>query len=480
MAAQSLQRPLTVKFTKRNIPKVTESEIVEGLREIINIEDIKAVQITPYECRVTLTSDDTKEKVKNEGINIGNVHVLAQDADTSVTNVTVKDAPVEMEDRLITTKLSQFGQIVQGSMRRGKIKNTEIENGTRYLQLLNVQDVVPSEIEVGSYTLRVFCDNGKTQCIHCTMVDHPSYRCPAKRIRNTEQRTCNNCFSVGHMAYECTNEIVCRHCGQSGHKQYDCEEWKESRWFESGRRQMVPGYNRYRRYQTADTVRDEQQDEVFFTESVRQKSTLLIGDSVIGAMKAGKSNVSIHAESGARIADMNRLAHTDITPDSVSEVVVHLGINDVFDDEVEMEDVYIETNQQIQKLKHQYQGKPLILSSVLPIKGQNKAGNTRVKQYNHYLQRLCQTETDTHYQNNEGLVMNKGQINETLYRKKDGKGVHLNDDGLKLLAQHIGRTVKIIRDQTEQREGERKRGRSNESSTPPSAHLKGVKHNRIG
>ena len=56
---------------------------------------------------------------------------------------------------------------------------------------------------------------------------------------------------------------------------------------------------------------------MFYTESVRKKSTLLIGNTVIGATKAGENNVSIHAELGTRIADMNRLAHTKVTNDNL-------------------------------------------------------------------------------------------------------------------------------------------------------------------
>ena len=53
----------------------------------------------------------------------------------SLTNVTVKDAPYEMPDDEVIAALglADYGNVVEGSIRRGKVKQTSIENGTTYL-----------------------------------------------------------------------------------------------------------------------------------------------------------------------------------------------------------------------------------------------------------------------------------------------------------------------------------------------------------
>ena len=109
------------------------------------------------------------------------------DSDKTVTNVTVKDAPVEMNDIAIGTALTPHGQVVQGTIQRGYIKKTKIENGTRYLQMINVKDVVPIQIQIGTYVVRVYCDNNKTECRYCTKTDHPCYNCPSKVIKDKKK-----------------------------------------------------------------------------------------------------------------------------------------------------------------------------------------------------------------------------------------------------------------------------------------------------
>ena len=474
--ATQLKRPLTVHFSKKNLLKVVEKDIILGLKQVVEVNEIKAVQLTQWECRVTFTCEDAKEKVKNYGINIGHQHVTPQDADMTVTNVTVKDAPVELDDKLITTCLSDYGQVIQGSVKRGVIKDTEIQNGTRYIQMLNVEGTVPNEIEVGSYTIRVFCDNGKTQCIHCAKTDHPSYRCPSRQRKET--RKCNNCYGEGHLAFECQNDTVCRYCGQTGHKQYDCEEWREVK----GRRDTRSLWRR------EDSHRREEKDVFVMqgeninkepsAESHRMK-TVLIGDSVVNGMRTGKSNVTVHSEPGARVENMNEILDLEENMENVKELVVHLGVNDICDEKVDITDTYIMVTQQVQKIKEKITGRPIVLSSVLPVKGKGKEKeNIKVNQYNNYLKRLSDKEEDVYYQENREIVLNtNSEIDEGVYRKKDNKGIHLNDEGTRRLAQHIGKTIREIREEGEK--NEKKRPRSDTSGTPPSAQKKTAKQTKV-
>ena len=88
-----------------------------------------------------------------------------------MTNATIEDALIELKNDVITTSLSAYGHVVPGSLRMGKIRGSNILNGTRYVELLDVEN---TEISMAEYTARVYCDNGKTECKHCGDTSHPS------------------------------------------------------------------------------------------------------------------------------------------------------------------------------------------------------------------------------------------------------------------------------------------------------------------
>ena len=67
---------------------------------------------------------------------------------------------------------------IPGSLRRGYIKDTHVENGSRYLQILNCIPTLPNRTKFGRFEVRVFADNNRTECVHCgKKKQHPSYSC---------------------------------------------------------------------------------------------------------------------------------------------------------------------------------------------------------------------------------------------------------------------------------------------------------------
>ena len=79
----------------------------------------------------------------------------------NITHVTVKDAPIEISNVVLFKVLARFGEVVLSSMRLGKIRGTETLNGTRYLDMRDVQGPVPVDLNADEFPIRVFCDNGK-------------------------------------------------------------------------------------------------------------------------------------------------------------------------------------------------------------------------------------------------------------------------------------------------------------------------------
>ena len=110
-----------------------------------------------------------KQRLISSTITIKNKELSLNDVDRSITHVTVKDAPYEMNDMVVTSALAAYAEVVKCSIRRGKVKDSEIETGTQYMSLYDAKDIVPSTVTVGDFDLRVFCDNNRTECKHCEL-----------------------------------------------------------------------------------------------------------------------------------------------------------------------------------------------------------------------------------------------------------------------------------------------------------------------
>ena len=126
-----LTRPLTVRFTTRHFSRLGHEEVLASVEENLNGADVKAIQITESACFVTLASREAKESLLSSGISVRNVFNDCFDVDQIITNVTIKDAPFELSDSYILHHIQIYGDIIENSVRRGKIKGTEIETGTR-------------------------------------------------------------------------------------------------------------------------------------------------------------------------------------------------------------------------------------------------------------------------------------------------------------------------------------------------------------
>ena len=120
--------------------------------------------------------------------------------------------------------MRKFGDVVENSLRRGKIRGTEIETGTRYIQLTNCKEAIPIQTSFGRFKVQLFSDN-KTDCRICGETDHPFFRCPEKESK----RKCFRCKSPSRLTKDCMNDIVCNYCLEKGHKKSECEEYIKSR-----------------------------------------------------------------------------------------------------------------------------------------------------------------------------------------------------------------------------------------------------------
>ena len=113
-----------------------------------------------------------KEKLITEDISLRDRTVQFLDVEKTMTNVSIKDAPYELDNSYIATQMLKYGEVIPGSVRRAYIKYTHVENGSRYLQILNCIPTLPNITKFGRFEVRVLAENNITEGIHCGKKNH--------------------------------------------------------------------------------------------------------------------------------------------------------------------------------------------------------------------------------------------------------------------------------------------------------------------
>ena len=138
-----VNRDLSIHFSRRFFNGLNHTEILDAVKSVVSRDNINAIQLTEKNCVVSMKEKSQKDLLLSVGITIWDRSVSFVDVDKQLTNVTIKDIPYEISDTFIATNMTKFGQVIEGSFKRGVIKYTNIENGTRYLQLLDCVPVLP-------------------------------------------------------------------------------------------------------------------------------------------------------------------------------------------------------------------------------------------------------------------------------------------------------------------------------------------------
>ena len=434
---EKINRNLSVHFNSKLFTGIKHEDILSELENEINLEDIKSIQMTEKSCIVTLKSEQAKYKILNSEISLKNRSVNFFEIDKNVTNVTIKDAPCEVSDQFIATHMSKYGQVINGSIKRGVIKGTNIENGTRYVQILNCAPILPVRTNFGRFEIRLYADNNRTECSYCQQTNHPYYRCPTKP---TSIKTCYNCNKQGHIAKYCKYDILCKHCGECGHIQRDCPAHKD----ETARKEygdyfheIIEGRNTRDNSSLDDeTERKDtsgQADSNPTTDDNNSVNVLLGASNCkrLGKVSPNCINASISGATLENIDETIKLAKSKVFDKTVDKVVISLGTNDITKSKGDHDQVNINLTHAIHQVKCNFPNSVVGICTILPRKGKGPnitKCNDTVLNVNIFLKKLCireQIECVDAYE----LFTKQGNVLKSLFDNTDSSGVHISVEG---------------------------------------------------
>ena len=440
---RTITRSTSVHFYHKFLRGVSHDEVLPGLYCVIDQKKIKAVQITDKACVITLNEEDSKNKLLQSAISVKGKTVKLMDVENTITNVTVKDAPVEMPDHVIIAHLTKYGHILQGSCKRGYIKGTDIENGTRYLKIINCIQHLPVFTSWGRFNVRLFADNGRTPCMYCNAYDHPSYRC---MNRAPKLKECFICGMTDHLKYNCPNKQSVDNFNQYGEYMHDIEEGKEESDDESLYGSVDEKENIEQQHDDDETL--EKQTHGAETDENKDPNpglNVILGASNctrITTQTTHEPSIINAAISGITLALVDKsiqLASKQIdeTPEgNVEHVIFNLGTNDVTRSGQDADKVKIAFTEAIQTTKSEFQDVPIGVCSILPRKGKSNkiaAYNGTTKQVNSFIAKMCEKDEQLTFINLDDVFLNNNIPIKAYYDLKDNTGVHISTEGAEVM-----------------------------------------------
>ena len=522
-------RPLAVRFSLRGLSRLEHEEVLVGLEDNIDPSSVRAIQITENACFVTVDSRETKEKLLLEGVNIRGTYNEFFDAERVITNVTIKDAPYELSDSFIIEEMKSFGDVIEHSLRRGKIRGTEIETGTRYIQMVNVRNILPVKAKLGRFNVRIYSDN-KTECKICSNVGHPFYRCPNKE--KPKPLFCSKCKGDDHLFRDCQNDFVCNFCSDTGHKQSECEAYKATQLYGDYAHDVTEGQRADREGSNAgsyiedtgesdEQVRDVQQNldsalggdaetgedsqslkdtcminpaesnaasdvnnipisktETTFERLSKERIFLVIGDSNsqrIHFKDPDVKNVSMSGGSAINIDELLSRAVAEAGDKAVKRIVVHLGTNDITRYKADANQVILEITTAMNKIREKFPSSEIAFSSIPHRRGKSNITlnlNNSIKMVNEFFLKMAKREKYLCFLNNDDYLLKGGVPVPSMYDSSDARGVHVSTKGATFLEDNMqcffdsGESSEL--DIDVETPSNRKRNRSVMSNTPPS------------
>lgn len=327
--------------------------------------------------------------------------------------------------------------MVDGSMKRGKIGGTNIENGLRYATLTNLEEdaVIPVSCRIGRFEIRLVCDQNRD-----------AQRKPAAAAARV--RRCFRCLSTSHMRHECQNDVVCNYCGQSGHLQKDCEDHMELELGQPLEEQIQDQLHIDGGKADGGAEADSNDDE---NDTFRDASgnaepqtdcrAVILGASLVKHVVLDmKGKALLVAKSGtcaSEVEDLLQVAEAKLEAAQVEKVLMHLGTNDLSRAHGEVDAVKVNLVHAVTKVKEFFPAAVIGVAAVPPRKGKGtnvQKFNSDAKSVNKYLKTLANSDSSLEFLDTYSVFAPGGEhVVKRLYSDRDDSGIHFSPEGIKTL-----------------------------------------------
>ena len=140
--------------------------------------------------------------------------LIPNNAERSLSFLTVYDAPYELSDVAIIHRLSPYCEVVWH--RRGTYRDSVcggVFNGLRHYRI-RIKNAIPSYLRFGKFLIRLYHDGQSPTCRRCNRQGHKAAEC-----RST---VCFNCEGLGHVARDCIKPMYCCVCKSGQHLARAC------------------------------------------------------------------------------------------------------------------------------------------------------------------------------------------------------------------------------------------------------------------
>ncbi|CAG2212093.1 unnamed protein product [Mytilus edulis] len=422
--------------------------VLSNVREDVTVDRILAYSIGPipsalfdddgtmWKLHSNPKNPESKDRLAAQGIALRDRSVKFYEVESLITHVTIKDAPYELDNLYIVAQMLRFGKVVPGSLKRGVIKGTNIENGSRYIDILECDTVLPNRTSFGRFEVRLFADNNRTPCIYCHITGHPSYRCKDKPSLMNQKR-CYNCCGIGHVASACTSEAYCSYCNANGHARRDCEQYKQ----ETEKKELGsygPEILEGRQDNTKNIHTDEDDKESIASDNTnceRETVSVLLGASNcirLGHIDDSVVNASISGGSFDKIEQNIDLAFQKTENKDIEKVVICLGTNDISRNKSDSDQINLLVTSAVNRVKSSFPEAQIGLCNIIPRKGngaQFQKINETTKNVNSFMKKLCVREQFVAFVDINDQFYKHGAVIRTLFDKNDSSGVHVSTEG---------------------------------------------------
>ncbi|KAK3083605.1 hypothetical protein FSP39_000185 [Pinctada imbricata] len=430
-----ISREMSVHFYHKFIKGVTHADVVDSLKDIEMETSVISIQITEERCVITCKDIETKHALMVKGLDIKNRNVQLLDVEKTVTNVTIKDAPYELRDEVIVTFMSQFGQVVPSSVKRGTIKGTEIENGTRYLNIIGCAPTLPLRAKIGRFDIRIFANNKRTPCFRCGESDHPSYKCP-----RVGMKVCHVCKGTDHLAKECPEkrQLICYYCNESGHIQRNCP-MRDVDVYGEYAAEVREGREANDAESTENNVTPQKPEKV---NEKMVKTAVVLGASNVRRLNINDDESIVDASiSGATLHNIRQtidkaLDEIEKNESNIEKVIVSLGTNDVSQNKLDSEQVILNFTAAINEVKAEFPNAEIGVCGIIPRKGRNervKNFNSVAESVNRFALKMCAKDDACTYIDTPAAFTRQGKIASEFYDPNDQSGLHVSKTGAEKL-----------------------------------------------